>query len=211
MEKPDIRVVLGRGGSGKSTLARHWVDRIRKKPARIVVFDPNAEANYGDGAMIATTQAELVELLLPNPKRLLVCYRPAMVPGEGDYQRQRVAAFEACNEVAWVAENVWLVWEEVDKVSAAGHLPTFAGAIVDQGRHRDIRVIACARRPAKVPRDLTANASRIAAFLTTERNDLAYYADTLGAEAAASIAALAQYTALDWTEAGASVKKSPFE
>jgi len=206
MKRPDIRVVLGRGGSGKTSLVCFHLSKLRRP---VCIFDTNTEAAYlRGGHLVVASARDLVAALLAGATRL--AFRPAFDPGAGDYQAARVAAFELMNEAAWHRGGITLVWEEADKVTSAAHLPPFAGAIVDQGRHRGIAVIAVARRPAKVPRDLTANASRIIAFRSTEARDLAYYADVLGSEAAAAVRDLPDYHALDWTEKGWAVKKSPF-
>lgn len=197
MNKPDIRVVLGKGGSGKSTLTRAWVEQLR---GRVLIFDSAAEPGYAQGAEIVEDQGELVRVLLGGFDPIRICYRDTM-PG----------AFERFNRVAWAAEDATLVWEEVDRWCDAGRLAQWAFAIVNQGRHRNLRVIATARRPARVSRDLTANASRIVAFATREPRDLRYLAEYVGEEAAAKIPGMAPFHALDWTEAtGARVRPSPF-
>ncbi len=194
MKRPDIRVVLGRGGSGKSYLVKHWLAR---NVGRVVIFDAAAEDDYARGAVVVERPDRLVDLLLAGERRL--CWRGLF---EG--------AFEAVNRLAWAAGDLTLVWEEVDQFGDAGRLPEWAFKIVNQGRHRDIRVIACSRRPARVSRDLTANASRIVAFGTTEPRDLIYLRHYMG-EAAEGLRGLDPYHALDWTEAGGAVaRKSPF-
>ena len=194
MKRPDIRVVLGRGGSGKSHLVKHWLGAIK---GRVVIFDAAAEDDYARGAVLVEDRDRLIDLLIAGERRL--CWR-GLFGG----------AFEAVNEIAWAAGDLTLVWEEVDQFGDAGRLPPWAFKIANQGRHRDIRVIACSRRPARVSRDLTANASRIVAFGTTEPRDLAYLRDYMG-EAAEKLRGVPEYHALDWTEAaGAAVRKSPF-
>lgn len=197
LKRPDIRVVLGKGGSGKSYLVRHWLKSTR---GRVLIFDSAAKADYAKSAFMATTPRELVDYLVGGA-RGVICYREAMPTRDG---------FELFNRAAWSAENCMVVWEEVDRWSDAGRLPDHAFAMVNQGRHRGLRIIATARRPHRVSRDLTANASRIVAFKTVEPRDVAYLSGYMGKEAAGMIAGLGEFQAVDWSEAGYGAKKSPF-
>jgi hypothetical protein len=198
LRRPDIRVVLGKGGSGKSYLVRHW---LKSTKGRVLIFDSAAEADYANNAFMATSPRELVDYLIGDA-RGAICYREAMPTRDG---------FEVFNRAAWSAENLTVVWEEVDRWSDAGRLPDHAFAMVNQGRHRGIRIIATARRPHRVSRDLTANASRIVAFKSVEPRDLAYLADYIGRDAPAMIGGLTEFQAVDWTEAAYGVRKSPFK
>jgi hypothetical protein len=194
--RPDIRVLCGRGGQGKSTLARHWLANER----RVIVFDPKIEPDAARGRHIAQTQSELVELA--RAKSFAICWRGfGLDPLEG---------FEFGNRVAMAAGNCWVHWEEVDLFSPRGALPPYGRALVNSGRHDGVRLIACARRPLRVSRDLTASATRIVCFQTTEPRDVRYLEEFIG-EAAKQVRTLAQWHALDWREReGARVVAAPF-
>jgi hypothetical protein len=88
-------------------------------------------------------------------------------------------------------------------------LPPVADNLVQAGRHRGLHIIACSRRPYRMNRTLTALATRMAIFRTTEPRDLRYFGEYVGA-AASQLPTLRDYHALDWTETGVLVKKSPF-
>lgn len=118
-------------------------------------------------------------------------------------------AFEFANRCALAAGDMLVVWDEVDRFSTAAKMPPAAKRIVNAGRHVGLRLFACSRRPYMMNRDLTALATRMAIFRTTEPRDLRYFADYVGA-AAENVPGLEAYHALDWTEHGAAVKKSPF-
>ena len=195
MKKPDIRLCLGRGGSGKTFLVDHWLSKLK---APRIIFDANGEDIYARWGQVISDRKQLLDHVVKNGGRHVV-WR-GVAPGD----------FEFVNEVAWALENLTLVWEEVDQFGDSGRLPPHAFKIVNQGRHRNIRVIACSRRPARVSRDMTANASRIVAFRTREPRDLAFLKEWMGSEAVDQLPGLAEYNALDWTEAGAKVRKSPF-
>ncbi len=196
LDVADNRACFGKSSSGKSTLARHWVKGAR----RVMIFDPNGEDAWAEGAHVTEDPAELVELVAkPGPSR--ICWRGVMTGGAD--------AFEWGNRCAWAGEDFYLVWDEVDRFTTPTALPPTADKIANAGRHRGIRIIACSRRPFRMPRSLTAVVTRMAIFRTTEPRDLRYFADYVG-EAADQIPTLRDYHALDWTEGGSKIRKSPY-
>ncbi|MGE5476173.1 MAG: hypothetical protein ACM3Q1_05930 [Bacteroidales bacterium] len=197
LDAADIRLCLGKSGSGKSTLARSWV-RAEK---RVLIFDPNGEDDWAKGAHVTDNHAELVELVAAKG-RVRICWRGVMTGGE--------AAFEWANRCAWAAEDMFVVWDEVDRFVTPAQMPPIADNVVQAGRHRGLHVIACSRRPYRMNRTLSALATRMAVFRSTEPRDLRYFAELMG-EAAKGIPTLRDYHALDWTEGGTSIKKSPFK
>lgn len=196
LDAADIRLCLGKSGSGKSTLARSWV----KTAKRVLIFNPNGESDWEAGAHVTDSPAELVDLCATKG-RVRICWNGVMTGGEG--------AFEWGNKCAWAGEDFFVVWDEVDRFVTPGQMPPIADNVVQAGRHRGLHVIACSRRPYRMNRTLSALATRMAVFRSTEPRDLRYFADLMG-EAAKEIPTLRDYHALDWTERGATVKKSPF-
>ena len=196
LDAADIRLCLGKSGSGKSTLARSWV----AKEQRVLIFDPNGEDAWAKGAVVTEDRAELVDLV-SKPGRVRICWRGVMTGGEG--------AFEFANRCAWAGEDMFVVWDEVDRFTDPMKLPPVADNLVQAGRHRGLHIIACSRRPYRMNRTLTALATRMSIFRTTEPRDLRYFGEYVGA-AASQLPTLRDYHALDWTETGVLVKKSPF-
>lgn len=194
----DIRLCLGKSGSGKSTLARSWV----AKQKRVLIFDPNGEPDWAAGAVVTDNRAELVDLVSCKGA-VRICWRGVMTGGEGD--------FEFANRCAWAAEDFFVVWDEVDRFTDPMKMLPVADNLVQAGRHRGLHIIACSRRPYRMNRTLTALATRMAVFRTTEPRDLRYFADYVGTEAAAQLPTLRDYHALDWTETAHAIKKSPFK
>ena len=119
-------------------------------------------------------------------------------------------AFEFVNRAAAAAGDLTLLWGEIHLFAPRGRLPMIATQLVQAGRHDGVRIIACARRPLRVPRDLTADATRIVCFQTTEPNDVRYLVEFVG-QAALDVRGLQQWHALDWREReGARVIAAPF-
>lgn len=199
---PDNRLYLGLGGSGKTTLAASHASSF----PRVVFCDPNGEKVFESGAHIVTDRRQLLELLArPGPVR--ICWRGVMGAAGEDATRE---AFEWLNRCAWACGDVLCVWEEIDILCGGGKLPPNAYRLVNAGRHRDVRIFACARSPKMVPRAFTRNASRIAVFRTIEPLDLDYLRQYMGTDAAAVLPGLQRFEALDWTQTGFAVRKSPY-
>lgn len=196
-----LDLLLGRGGQGKTHLALH----LLRSERRVILCNPNGEAAHRAGTRaVCTTPAELVRCCRPPTFR--VCWEgwrnAALAPGE---------AFRWCCRVALAVGNVTVFWDEADRFLAPAVRPPEAMVLINSGRHYGVGIVAASRRAARVPRDLSANASRIIVFRTTEPADLQWLREAVGREAAAGLPTLPQWHCLDWHEAGGmSVRKSPF-
>jgi hypothetical protein len=193
----DCRLFFGKSGSGKTTLALAQLAGAR----RVLIHDPNAEDKLARRALVIHERAELVKAV-SIPGRVRICWRGVATMGP--------EAFEWANRCAWAGEGFTVLWDEVDRFTGSGRLPEHAYLLVNAGRHRRCRVFACTRRPFRMPRDLTAAATRIMAFRITGPTDVAYLAEFMGPAAAARLPELPDFTALDWQEGTVSEKKSPF-
>lgn len=185
---PDNRLYLGKGGSGKTTLALAHASVF----SRVLWFDPNGEltASQLHGAVLCSDRAYLLDLMAA-PGTMRIIWR-GVVTGGGE-------AFEFANRAAWASEDWCVVWDEVDRFTSASVMPPYARQIVDAGRHRRLRLFAISRRPASIPRRLSANTQRIAIYRTTEPADLRWYQRLIG-DAAKRIPGIPQYHAMDWRE-----------
>lgn len=195
--KADVRLFLGKSGSGKTRLALHQLRSAR----RVLIHDPNCEAQLAARATVCEDKAQLVRLV-EQPGRVRICWRGVATMGE--------AAFEWANRCAWAGEGFAVFWDEVDRFTGTGRLPPAAYQLVNAGRHRNVRIFAASRRPCRMPRDLTAAATRIAAFKITGPTDIDYLAEFMGRATAERLPSLPDFTALDWAEGDVAEKKSPF-
>lgn len=201
MASPDLRLFLGKSGQGKTYLALFQARANR----RLLIHDPNGEGEHAKGALVISDRAQLVQAIGASDFR--ICWRGALSARSMD---DRVAAFEWANRCAWAAGNLGIVWDEVDTFTPGGRLPPMAYRIVNAGRHRSIRLYACARRVLRVPRDLSANATRIVAFRVVEPADIKQLRQVIGV-AADRLFTLADRQAIDWTDEGARVRVSLFD
>jgi hypothetical protein len=87
-----------------------------------------------------------------------------------------------CLLAIWLIGRCTLVIEEVDMYCSAQKPLPALDRLLRYGRHRDISVIAISRRPADVPRLLTAQADEVVTFQQTEPRDLAWIRARSGQE-----------------------------
>lgn len=202
MERPDNRTYLGMGGSGKTFLALHQAALTSN---RVLIFDPNGEDQNAAGAHVVTERRQLLELLVrPGPVR--VCWRGVH---HAESEEELEAAFDWANRCAWAAGNLVLVWDEADRLTG-GRLRGKAYAIVHSGRHRDLRLFTCSRRPAGLPRDLTGNTQRFLLFQIEETLDLEYLRPRIGRQVTLELPTLKPRQAYDRQDGRLELKASPF-
>lgn len=190
MKRADIRLFLGKSGSGKTTLALHQAAAFE----RVLFHDPNAEITAG---RIVRDPLGLVEAIVAGDPRIV--WRGYEHPPE-TWDRIGTDAFEWANRAAYAAGGYLVVWDEVDVYAPEKKMKSWAYRILNSGRHRDLRVFACSRRPAAVNIALRALATRIAVFMTDEPADIKYLGERIGRDAAAKLPSLPRYSYLDWRE-----------
>jgi len=213
LDRPDNRLFIGKGGSGKSHLIRYQLKKSdlavidgkekRWKRDRIVLFDTNGEKALGEMAdQIVFKKIDLINVIL-NRKRFIISFR--------GFQEYGKAAFEDCNEVCLAAENITVVWEELEFFTNSKDLPNFAHQICHAGRHQGMRIMATSRAPAMIPKNFTRNVQEISIFHTDEPNDIKYLSEKIGSKSAQDLPKLQKYHCLHWSDrTGATVRKSPF-
>ncbi len=190
MSRPPATIVgyFGPKGSGKTTRMMRTADARR----RVLVHQLVPQSILSARAIPVDAPGDLVRRLRAADGRKV------RLAWNGYAHMDRAEAFEIANAAAWAAENITVVWDEIDLL-AGRELPRWASMIVNAGRHRGISILYTARRPARVPRDLTANADRIVAFGTREPNDVAYLREFMG-QAAEGLGDLPEYRAVTWPE-----------
>jgi energy-coupling factor transporter ATP-binding protein EcfA2 len=182
----EVLVILGTRGSGKSSLAKSL---LRSLP-RVVIFDTCEE--YKAPHVIRSGHPVELFRYLRKRKRYCVSYVPREPKREWPW---------VCR-IAFALGDMMLCAEEVDQATSAGYSGPEFGNLLRRGRHRGVSVIGISRRPAEIPRELTANAYRIVAFRSTEPRDLAYYRAVMGEAAAERIRTLPPLTGYAWRDDG---------
>lgn len=135
---------------------------------RVIFIDPMGQ--FSDG-LIFTTISDLLQYFEdrdPDTFRVICRFHE-----EDDNFEQTETALKLAKKL----KNLTLVIDEVDKISREGRVSKTLWQIINFYRHDALSLLCCARRPARVSRDLTGNADEIICFKTQEPNDLKYLAE----------------------------------
>lgn len=182
---------MGKRGGGKSYL----LSRLVRSCRRIIVFDTVCQFKPSDlpGFTLVTQPGKLVAFLRQHGRGdFKVVYRGEHHP---EQHFSHVASL-----VAAVGEMVFAV-DEIDYFGTAGACDEKLDWLIRYGRHRRVAMVYTARRPAEVPRNLTAQTSEFRIFRLTEPRDLEYMTRLIG-PAAARVPQLAQFEHLRWLDSG---------
>jgi hypothetical protein len=191
--RPSVQLYFGKSGEGKTLLALSHVG-----PQPVILFDYSRQDRFTKNALICTTKLELVEAMQRGVRR--ICWRGFMAMPNAE-------AFEWANRCAVVFGNRVLFWDDVDRYMPVYPVPLYADDIINAGRHRGLTIMASCRRPANMPRNLTAAATAVWSYRITGRRDVAYLADEWFDEEAKTLPEMPRGTCLHWTEAGTGRKK----
>lgn len=182
-----VAVVLGRRGSGKTTLVKA---KLAAFP-RIIIVDPEHEYQ-------GTVCDKLSKIY--NLARTTLRFRLVYRPARGLASKGELEAIDCLAQIAYTVGNLLLVIDEADRYARQGKdtLP-YVRLLIDEGRHRDVGLIAVARRPGRIPKDLIENAGWLYLFHTHGAHSQKYLAGIIGAEAE-HLATLTAGEYLEWNE-----------
>ena len=99
-----------------------------------------------------------------------------------------------CQFVKQTGKCTFLI-DEIDMISSPTSIPKELDDLLRYGRHQEVDIIATARRPAEVHRNLTANSDDIYVYQTHEPRDLTYLSRFMDVE---QIKTLSQYECLHY-------------
>lgn len=139
---------------------------------RLIVFDPHCE--YTDHRLLRCETIDDFQFCMAenySEKSWAVVWTPK--------SNDEIPRFLA---ICYEMRDVWLIIEECN-ISHLGNVrdpdPNFIN-LVNFGRNRNISMIAVAKRPAQVTRDLTSQADIIISFRQDEPNDIKYLQEFCG-------------------------------
>jgi len=150
-------MILGKTGKGKTTLARSLL-RDFQGIKRILVYDFMGEY---DGDITVHTLQELYNACLDPTKHTILV-------------REYQGSFDTLCEFVYDLGNCVFLVEEIDSASSAVSVPQYLSFLYRYGRHRNIDMFAVSRRPAEVPRIVTAMSNIYYIFSITEPRDIMY-------------------------------------
>ncbi|PMS38480.1 hypothetical protein [Trinickia symbiotica] len=171
--KAHIEAVLGVTGTGKS----HYVkQQLRKKrPKRLIVFDPEEE--WGEFGRYTTKLQDVIagcEAAGPTGALRLV-FLPSPDPATA------VKQFDTLCRIAFHAERVTFVVDELKLVTTPSRSPVGWGMLTGRGRKRGIVIYGLSQRPASIDKDFLGNCTAVRTGRLPYRNDAEAVAKCVGA------------------------------
>ncbi|EON15332.1 helicase HerA domain-containing protein [Pandoraea sp. SD6-2] len=179
-----VEAVLGSTGSGKSSYVKGILEK--KPPKRLIVFDPEGEwGAFGTvtrrvGDVLAAFQAA------GATGSCRVVFEPSPDPATA------VKQFDAVCRIAFAAERLTFVVDELKSVTSPSRSPVGWGMLTGRGRKRGIVIYGLSQRPASIDKDFLGNASAVRSGRLSYPKDQKAVADVLGVPVA-EIGALPDY------------------
>ena len=186
MTEKKITLIFGKRGSGKSYLA----NKLIENEPRLVMFDVMSE--YKDGVVFDVYNYDLfLEFWRKVYRdRFRIIYRPI----------KPVEEIERIGELVYTLGECCFLIEEIDCYGSPYQISDNFAAIIQRGRHKNIRLIGITQRPFGIHRLLTSQAKEIYVFNTNEPRDREYLRILLGQEIDSKLDALKQFEYVHWQD-----------
>lgn len=186
MSEKKIILIFGKRGSGKSYLAK----KLLEVEPRLVVFDTMSEYENGIVFGVENYEEYLIFWRQVYRDRFRIIYRP-IKPAE---------EIEQIGELVYVLGNCCFLIEEIDCYCSPYQISDNFAAIIQRGRHKNIKLIGITQRPFGIHRLLTSQAKEIYIFNTNEPRDREYLRILLGQEIDSKLDALKQFEYVHWQD-----------
>lgn len=172
--KAEIIAVMGASGAGKSTYMKR--ELRRRKPARLLIYDPDEE--YLAFGRKVETMADLLSVLkmcgTSRPFRLV--FVPHADPEIAKRQ------FNVLCRAAFEVGNLTLKVDELAGVTTPSWAPPGWKMVSTRGRKRGIVIYGAAQRPANIDKDFLGNASKVRSGRLMYEDDAKAVAKVLGVD-----------------------------
>lgn len=150
---------MGKKGTGKTTLVKNLIYKLYgEQVERVLVYDSMLE--YDFQPLKSFKNFSGIKRITPNI-----------------FNADDNTVFEKVTQLVYEMGNLLYVVDEVDLFCSANYTPLSLQKIFRYGRHFKIDMIIVTRRPAAIPRHLTAMIDEFYLFKSHEARDLKYYED----------------------------------
>lgn len=186
MTEKKIILIFGKRGSGKSYLA----NKLIENESRLVIFDVMSEYENGVVFGVESYEEFLRFWLQVYRQNFRIIYRPIKPDIE----------IEQVGELVYNLGYCCFLIEEIDCYCSPYQISDNFAAIIQRGRHRNIKLIGITQRPFGIHRLLTSQAKEIYVFNTNEPRDREYLRILLGQEIDSKLDALKEYEYVHWQD-----------
>lgn len=167
-----IVAVIGASGMGKSSYIKG--DLLRSYD-RLLIWSPLEEtdkyAGFCKGVVIRGKITALITAVKANTKSIV--YVPT--GSSSDVKKQ----FDDFCAVAWTMEGATVLVEELSQVTMASWSPPAWRKLSTAGRHKGMKLIGTAQRPASIDKDFLGNCTEIRCYRVNYDNDAKVMSDSL--------------------------------
>ncbi|WP_255219022.1 hypothetical protein [Paraburkholderia kururiensis] len=146
-----IEAVMGASGSGKSSYVKELMKRAN--PARLMIFDPDDE--WGGFGTVTHNLSDVLEGF--RAAGATGACRTVFVPSPDP--ATAVKQFDAFCRIAFHAERVTFIVDELKLVTTPSRSPVGWGMLTGRGRKRGIVIYGLSQRPASIDKDFLGNCS----------------------------------------------------
>lgn len=183
-----IRLNFGMRGSGKTAHIRKVIKPIN----RLVIFDTLCK-DYTDGVTFHSMPELRNFWLKIYQGDFRMIYRPPV-----DDENQIIEDIAEICDLCLKTKNLTLVVEELNIIFDKQRPPREFNKMIFGGRDPGVELISAAQRPIGFGRKITSQAQEFCVFVNTEPDDLKYFKEYLGTEAAQAIRNLEKYQYVKW-------------
>lgn len=175
LNQTDLIAILGKRGSGKSNLCKF----LQRAFHRVIVIDLLHEYKEKAPSITVTNVPDLARTLI----RLIQAGAPKfriIFKWDVESSTFNEDEFNTVLRLVYKMGDVMLVIEEIHHYMKREYMPEWLSKLVLVGRHQRVGIIATSQKPATVSKVFISQCHHIFVSKMFERNDLKYFADTMG-------------------------------
>ena len=185
LKRASIIGLFGGSGTGKT----HKCIELVKRDRRLIVWDSQEE--FAERANCVRVENDLKAIIPMMRKKQ---WRIAFIPS---FDAINVQFGYFCKIVRAIG-NCRCVVEELNEVTSASFAPPEWKWLTSRGRHRGLKIIGMAQRPASVDKDFIGNATEIYSGRLNYEGDCTALASKFGRKGAAELSNLPDWTLKHW-------------